>query len=100
MCSELGLCSAKDKNVVMAQLLSKALPMQKNLGAIFMPGPVIVKPKPVVVRRTHVRASAQCTICEFAMRELDGILKENSTKVNVVCLFVCWYSSLQLFTKL
>ena len=81
MCTALGLCSSMKSNKVDAELVSSALPLKTHLKTILAPVLVAAKPNAAVIKSKPFKASAECILCEFIMKELDTILKENATKV-------------------
>ena len=85
ICAEIGLCNST-KKVISAVLLEPAVMFAPKPKIFFpmAPGPVLIgaekqaKAKPV---DTPPKVSVECVVCEFMMKELDGILGENATKV-------------------
>lgn len=81
MCTALGLCDSKKSKKVDAKLVTSSLPLKNHLKTILAPVLVAAKPKPAVIKSKPVKASAECILCEFVMKELDSILQENATQV-------------------
>lgn len=81
VCTALGLCSSKKSNKVDAKLVTSALPLKNHLKTILAPVLVAAKPSAAVIKSKPFKASGECILCEFIMKELDTILQENATKV-------------------
>ena len=81
MCTEVGLCNSKKSKKADAELVTSALPLKNHLKTILAPVLVAAKPKATVINSNPLKASAECILCEFIMKELDSILQENATKV-------------------
>jgi len=81
VCSALGLCDSKKSKKVDAKPITLALPLKNHLKTILAPVLVAAKPKPAVIESKPLKASGECILCEFVMKELDGILQKNATKV-------------------
>ena len=81
VCTALGLCDSKKSKKVDAKLVARALPLKNHFKTILAPVLVAAKLKPAVIKSKPLKASAECILCEFVMKELDSILQENATKV-------------------
>ena len=81
MCTALGLCDSKKSNKVDAKLVTSSLPLKNHLKTILAPVLVAAKPKHTVIKSKSIKASDECILCEFVMKELDSILQENATQV-------------------
>lgn len=81
VCTELGLCTSMKSKKADAKLVTSALPLKNHLKTILAPVLVAAKPPATVIKSKPFKATAECILCEFIMKELDGILKENATKV-------------------
>lgn len=81
VCTALGLCASEKSKKVDAKLITSSLPLKNHLKSIMAPALVAAKPEPTVIKSKPYRASPDCILCEFIMRELDSILQKNATKV-------------------
>lgn len=80
LCTMLGLCSSKVKQVE-AKLIFK--PLQKQMKTLMTPLVLAAKHKSAVVKSKPFKASPQCILCEFIMDKLDSILKQNATRQEI-----------------
>ena len=84
LCAALGLCNSTKKVIQAAQLKPS-----KALGShLFLPlAPAQVKIVDTVslgnaVKHITPKGGEECVLCEFIMKELDGILGDNATEVS------------------
>lgn len=83
VCTALGLCDSKKSKKVDAKLVTSSLPLKNHLKTILAPVLVAAKPKHTVIKSKSIKASAECILCEFVMKELDSILQENATQQEI-----------------
>lgn len=86
ICSDLGLCNSS-KNIVpavpikLAAVPLKPAPVKTLLSAAPIPVLILAKEVKKAKPAKSPKASLQCTLCEFVMKELDGLLKDQETEV-------------------
>lgn len=70
-CKMIGLCSSVEFETYPLMDLVPAKITQNDLAAFRESGPKMTAPVP-----------AECTLCEFVMKEVDDLLEKNSTEVS------------------
>lgn len=65
-------------------LLLQELDPQQVCTAIKLCSSSVKKSETLTFKPVKVKASAQCTLCEFVMQELDSLLKDNATEQEIL----------------
>ncbi|XP_076831086.1 prosaposin [Brachyhypopomus gauderio] len=82
ICSRAGFCSSGPASVPMLALVAaKTIPLLKTLPATRVVEPAVLKPAKKMVR---AREPPQCAICEYVMKELEGMIQDHTTEEEVV----------------
>lgn len=81
MCIELGFCIFMKSKKVDVKFVISVLFLKNYLKTILVLVFVVVKFLVIVIKFKFFKVIVECILCEFIMKEFDGILKENVIKV-------------------